>query len=466
MFSWNSETENPEGPYNHRKVSDPPAKVLSTAYFSENLFAYSTFSPENGSVISKDPDIAYEYKIKDPSAMAKSDSTCVFYRDYSSRHTDIPTPKEYTRNNSPALGCTRCNDKHGHYVEPNFGREYILGTDSINIVYERKVQGAKSVLEQLNLVKERHNGIKAYINSLKIQLSQNVNFGIAELKSKRNALVVELDTLLDEASSSLCAAQKIKEKVIKDKETEIENKLKILTNLTNAIEIKIKGENKDKFVRNYQKTLEDAEEALEMHVPECDFATDWAFIKAPSFNYSIVAVAPRVRTTKRSRFSRMSSMDMGIDCATSSDSNYSVYKKDACISPIKVHNSSNTPTSHITEEVLKPSCLQTLNNSLCIQTPFKESTGRSNEILNKQYQQIIDQHTSRKDKMISDLMSAYKELETMYSFSQSNSQSKTPQILKSKVPRISEFCKENIPDIVKPQDSIMISRLITEPDQL
>lgn len=458
MFSLNPETENARPPGNSRQTSEPIRGP--GAYFSDNLFAYSTFSPESGSVISKDPDLAYEYKIKDPGSMVKSDSTCVFYRDYTSHHENILSPKEYTRNSSPSLPCcARCNEKG--YIEPNFGRE---GYENIQLVYERKVQSAKSVLEQLNLVKERHAGIKTYLNSLKIQLSQNVNLGIAELKSKRNALVVELDTLLDEATSSLYNAQRLKEKVIRDKEIEIENKLKILNNLASAIDAKIKGETKEKFVKNYEKTLEEAEEALEMHVPECDFETDWAFIKVPSFNYAIVASAPGVKP-RRSKFSRVSSMDMRSEFTASGESHCS-FKKDACISPIKVQNSSNTPSTPIIEEVLKPSCPQTVNNSICIHSPINEGLETDKDTIDKQYRQIIDQHCSRKDKMIVELMSAYKELETMYSFSASNSQSRSPKDFKPIVPRLKKISKENIPEAIRPQDPILISRLITDSDHL
>jgi hypothetical protein len=449
------------------KQGDLNIKTVHTSALAEESFYPFRYPKEDSITRSETPDNTFSFHAmlqktrKDSSVTNKSDSTSLFYGDSSSTPTDFIREKGWTRENSP-IRQSRASDILKATREVSISRDFTAfpETESLNAIYERRLQGAKNVLEQLNLVRERHIGLMTYISSLRTQLNQNVNIGIAEMRSKRNALVVELDSLLDESVNALMLSQREKERVLKEKEKEIEKQISELHSVVHMMELKIKAEPKARFVQHYHCTIKEAEEAMSINIPECDFSSDWAFVSLPNFNYVLVQ-------SIKSELSKQSSMATLIDLKENkgesimSPDRFNIDKKNIAISPIKVNESlDGTQLSSPITDISNKQCeANSSNKSFC--STHIEDEPESGE-LSKKYKQILEKHSSIKNNMIEDLMNAYKELECFYKISKKNP--KIPKHLKSK---LMNACKENIPprpDSVKSNknSTVQISTILPE----
>ncbi|CAG9330063.1 unnamed protein product [Blepharisma stoltei] len=156
-----------------------------------------------------------------------------------------------------------------------------------NSTYNRKVDSIKSQLEQLYLVRDRHIGIKLYINSIKEQLQNNLKLGVAELQSKRNAYVAQIDEQYDLSFNQLCINHKEKELKIKIKDQELECVLCQIKNTISTIELKLRAEPKQRFMDHFDKIYRESEETLKVWAPECDLSPEWTHLDTPSFDLHI-----------------------------------------------------------------------------------------------------------------------------------------------------------------------------------
>jgi hypothetical protein len=138
--------------------------------------------------------------------------------------------------------------------------------------------------------------MKHYVASLKSRLQQSLSIGVAELKNKRTALVAELDSHLEQALNRLYMAHKDKERVLKDKDQEIDSFLEAIDRAGKTLQLKIKAEPKGRFVQNYAQTISEAEESLGIRASDIDLSSDWATLPIPVFAYSLVEGASASKT--------------------------------------------------------------------------------------------------------------------------------------------------------------------------
>lgn len=236
--------------------------------------------------------------------------------------------------------------------------------------------------------------LKHYIANLKGQLQQSLSIGVAELQNKRNALVAELDNHLEEALNQLYIAQKEKERVLKDKDQEVDCYLKEINSASKTLQLKLKAEPKAKFVQNYTQTVAEAEEALDIWAPEPELNSDWASLQLPSFTYSIVgnrSIAHSISKTTSNGMS-LELKEKFIDQRTLPDINETFDKKTVALSPIK-----SAPKDAATN----PPSLKS-DRSSCVELESRPETPS------------VRSDDDRKDVIILELMKSYRELETLY----------------------------------------------------
>lgn len=130
--------------------------------------------------------------------------------------------------------------------------------------YNRKIETLKSQLDQLYLVRDRHSGIKAYINSIKEQLQNSFNLGIVELQRQRKAYVDKIDEQYDLAFNQMCLGHKEKELKIKIRDQELECVICQIKNTISMIELKLRAEPKQRLLDNFEKIYKESEATLKI----------------------------------------------------------------------------------------------------------------------------------------------------------------------------------------------------------
>lgn len=173
------------------------------------------------------------------------------------------------------------------------------------------------------------------MGNIKSQLQQSLSIGVAELQNKRNALVAELDSHVEEALNQLYMAQKEKERVLKDKDQEIDCYLKEINCAGNTLQLKIKAEPKAKFVQNYSMIVSEAEEAMDIWAPEPDFNSDWAALQLPSFPFTIAGSRSATQSMLKGNFMSMDVKERFNEHRLLPDISETLEKKTVALSPIK-----------------------------------------------------------------------------------------------------------------------------------
>jgi hypothetical protein len=233
------------------------------------------------------------------------------------------------------------------------------------------------------LTYDRHLGLKNYLGSLKSQLQQSLKIGVAELQNKRNALVAELDNHLEEAVNQLYMAQKEKERVLKDKDQEVDCYLKEISNASKTLQLKIKAEPKAKFVQNYSQTVAEAEETLEVWAPEPDLNSEWATLNCPTFAFSIVGCRSAMQSMTRANCLSLDAKEKFHEQRLLPDMSESLVRKTVALSPIKPN----------------------------IELRIKDAEPKQAESVKGEGDSGEEDH---KDVIILELMKSYRELETLY----------------------------------------------------
>lgn len=166
--------------------------------------------------------------------------------------------------------------------------DLVCGTP-LNHLYDRKVATAKALLEQLEVSYERHQGLKNYLTTQKEQLRENAQLACAELQSKRNALVAQIDAYLHEATKAVQISVKEKERLLSDKDQEVDIVLDELGQRLNLLHLATTAEAKSKFVQEFASRMEEAESALKLWIADCELPADFCDIQTPKFAYALAA---------------------------------------------------------------------------------------------------------------------------------------------------------------------------------
>lgn len=183
------------------------------------------------------------------------------------KYPTIVTPKDCTRTNSPIM------------------------MPSTIFSDDEESEGLRSLYEQLILIRDRHATLKTYIRSIKAQLQQSFNIGIAELQNKRNALISQIDLAYDETFNKLCSNHREKEIKIKAKLEEVEKSLEDIESSIQKIETC--GGETEKITKKIENTLK-------IWVSESDVNSKWAILQVPDFEYTLISIKPtEIKTSKR-----------------------------------------------------------------------------------------------------------------------------------------------------------------------
>jgi len=328
----------------------------------------------------------------------KSDSTANMP---SKRHTPRPVVrdakipvKDATRACTPVTNYRR---QHSGYGPAGDVSDELNISDNLSTLYERRKEAAKTLLEQISLSKDRHMGLKNYLANLRNQLQQALSIGVAELQNKRNALVAELDNYLEEALNQLYMSQKEKERVLKDRDQEVDCYLKEINTSAKTLQLKIKAEPKAKFVQNYSHTVSEAEEALEIWAPEPEFTSDWATLNMPAFPYTIAGTRSATQSLIKVNGLSLDIKEKFGEHRLLPDISESLEKKTVALSPIK--------------PAIEPKVKDAGTNPQTTKASKNASISRESEIDNPS---VRYDDEDRKDVIILELMKSYRELETLY----------------------------------------------------
>ena len=154
--------------------------------------------------------------------------------------------------------------------------------DEVESSNPKESEIVQTLLDQLTLLSDRNESLKAYMESLQSQVENSKQLALADLASKRLALIAQLDAYVEAENRKLeeLSASKTREL------SEVEDQITLYSGkLRSAIDILsdyLEGQQVE-----YKEAIRVAEETLETASPEVNFTSDWAFIPEQNFIYTL-----------------------------------------------------------------------------------------------------------------------------------------------------------------------------------
>lgn len=161
---------------------------------------------------------------------------------------------------------------------------------NLKLLYQRRINSSFNLLDRLKIHLSGLDEWAAHAISLELQLKQNLVAAENEIKLKKQQLIMEIERLYERAMKDLEIQIKVKNETIQDKIQEIKDKRKEVEQTIDMIKLKIRGESKQKFVKNYLNMIKEGEKLLKNDIKlEGNFEQTVLDlrIKAPFFNYMI-----------------------------------------------------------------------------------------------------------------------------------------------------------------------------------
>jgi hypothetical protein len=140
----------------------------------------------------------------------------------------------------------------------------------------------QTLLDQLTLLSDRNESLKAYIESLQSQVENSKQLALADLASKRLALIAQLDAYVEAENRKLEALSTSKTRELREVEDQITLYSRKLRSAIDILSDYLEGQQVE-----YKETIRIAEETMEIASPEVNFTSDWAFIPEQSFIYTL-----------------------------------------------------------------------------------------------------------------------------------------------------------------------------------
>lgn len=243
--------------------------------------------------------------------------------------------------------------------------------------------------------------------------------------------MAQLDARLNEVLHIIQIKHKEKEKVLKEKSQEVEWFLKGIQDSVQKLQNQIEGENRVNIFKNLDLILNEAEKGLTIWAPESDINSEWAYVNLPEFNYTLAPNAissSHLYTPKSQSFSIKNSAKKSTDISKHFRRNFS-----ETMSPIKGENKKVRIFNEVGTSPIKEVSRITIDESDSIPTGSIDitkkidydyefdplDTNRRRKLRPPRIPKLDlpNFEPDRKDHLIVELMSAYKELETFYNWS-------------------------------------------------
>ena len=174
-----------------------------------------------------------------------------------------------------------------------------LSSDALESLYARRSETCRDLLEQISISYQRHIGMRNYLVTLQTQLGSSVEISKAELKTRYDSLIAQATTLYNEALNGLERERKDRERRIKEEDAALNYYIEKILSAYRFLELKLRTENKAKFVQNYNQAVNEAEEALKVWAPEVALTNEFTHVPVPQFCYTIKPVNSGEETARK-----------------------------------------------------------------------------------------------------------------------------------------------------------------------
>lgn len=181
-----------------------------------------------------------------------------------------------------------------------------LSSDALDSLYARRSETCRDLLEQISISYQRHIGMRNYLMTLQTQLGSSVEISKAELKTRYDSLISQATALYNEALNGLERERKDRERRIKEEDAALNFYIDKILSAYRFLELKLKTENKAKFVQNYNQAVNEAEEALKIWAPEVVLTNEFTHVQVPQFCYTIKPVNSGEQTARKEEKSEVS----------------------------------------------------------------------------------------------------------------------------------------------------------------
>jgi hypothetical protein len=174
-----------------------------------------------------------------------------------------------------------------------------LSSDALESLYARRSETCRDLLEQISISYQRHIGMRNYLMTLQTQLGSSVEISKAELKTKYDSLIAQATAVYNEALNGLERERKDRERRLKEEDAALNYYIEKILSAYRFLELKLKTENKAKFVQNYNQAVNEAEEALKVWAPELVLTNEFTHVPVPQFCYTIKPVNSGEETARK-----------------------------------------------------------------------------------------------------------------------------------------------------------------------
>ena len=290
----------------------------------------------------------------------------------------IPASESNTRLNSP-LSYSKSHQS-GLPPDPEPLTSFRLEEESRESdlpVNPREEEIANTLMEQVMLLSDRNESISAYVKSLQTQVENSLKLAAGDLANRRLAIIAELDAYIEDQNRQLESLATSKQRELSEISQSIESYGERLQEATERLTEFLEGRR-----TSFQRVVELAEEVVELQGPEVRHTSDWAYIPERPFEY--------VLRKRKQTSSVKGEQSVAVKSQTSPQ------------------QSSKKPHRHRHRSDLAP--------QYTLPVP-----------------PVNDKEAKRKDKVILDLITCYKQLETLY-----HKVRKGQSVDESEEPRLSE----------------------------
>ena len=166
--------------------------------------------------------------------------------------------------------------------------------DEVESSNPRESEVIHTLLDQLTLLSDRNESLKAYLESLESQVHSSKQLALADLASKRIALIAQLDAFVETQNRQLEALAGEKLRQLREVEGRIELYGRKMSSAMDVLSDFLDGQQGE-----YRESIRVAEEMLEMPGPEVSFTSDWAYIQEIPFIYTLQKTKSQQKSEKR-----------------------------------------------------------------------------------------------------------------------------------------------------------------------
>lgn len=166
--------------------------------------------------------------------------------------------------------------------------------DEVESSNPRESEVVHTLLDQLTLLSDRNESLKAYIESLESQIHSSQQLALADLASKRLALIAQLDAYVEGQNRQLEALAASKVRELREAEGRISLYGRKIHSAMDVLSDFLDGQQGE-----YRETIRVAEEMVEIQSPEVSFTSDWAFIPDVPFIYTLQKTKSQRKNDKK-----------------------------------------------------------------------------------------------------------------------------------------------------------------------